>query len=493
MLPVLARSGPWALVGLLGCVASASVVFTGASVQLGDDYYFIDPNVAGALPVQHGDNHTAAPAGGFAAVTVVQSQGNATSLASLLQSWTELDDVFQPSFLAGGVYVVDGHAAPSQTSFTQLLNTTASVHTLRNGTTSLLPSGPYFLNVHTGAVHRALRLYDDYTNSFTGALLQNPDGSVQTLSAQRPTAMTLTVGVPSRLYYAAARTASQPLAGVRLGVKDLFCVRGARRSNANRAWYHLYPSCGATAPSVQRLMDAGAVIVGYQALAQFANGDHYAADAVDMHLPFNPRGDGYSVPLGSSSGAGASVAAYPWLDLALGSDTGGSVRNPSQVAGVLGNRPTTGLVALDGVTPLSPTLDTPGFAARDPALWDAAQKVLYGDNYTSLADVEAPEYPKTVYVMDWPLGKRREVDEMLGRFLNATVEITGATVEKLDMELLWQSTRPEEVGDVDLATYLNTTYATLVASEQWDLVGKQFFADYAGSFCPRDVEGMTKY
>lgn len=482
MLSILVRSSPWALVGLLSCVASANVVFTGASVQLGDDYYFIDPNVAGELPVPRGGSYKA-PAGGFAAVTVVQSEGNATGLASLLQSWTELDDVFQPSFLAGGVYVAGSHAASPQTSSTQLLNTTASVHTLQNGTTSLLPSGPYFLNVHTGEVHRALRLYDDYTNSFTGALLHNPDGSVQTLSAQRPTAMTLTIGVPSRLYYQhAARTnASQPLAGVRLGVKDLFCVRGARRSNANRAWYHFYPSCNATAPSVQRLVNAGAVVVGYQALAQFANGDRYAADAVDMHLPFNPRGDGYSVPLGSSSGAGASVAAYPWLDLALGSDTGGSVRNPAQVAGVLGNRPTTGLVALDGVTPLAPTLDTPGVVARDPALLDAAQKALYGSNYTSLVGVEAPEYPKTVYVMDWPLGKRREVDGMLGRFLNATVEITGATVERLDLEMLWKSTRPEEVGDVDLATYLNTTYATLVASEQWDLVGKQFFTDYAGA------------
>ncbi len=483
MLALARSSSPyWALAGLLGCVASTKVVFTGASVRLGDSYYFIDPHVAGELPVQQrrdGDHdHAGALDSGFAAVTVVQSAGEATSLASLLVGWDELDDVFQPSFLAGGVYVADSRVASSSSASEELLNTTASVYTLPNATR--LPSGPYFLNVHTGHAHRALRLYDDYTNSFTGALLHKPDDSVQTLSAQRPTAMTLTVGVPSRLYY--TPTPARPLAGARLGVKDLFCVRGARRSNANRAWYRLYATCNGTSPAVQRLVDAGAVIVGYQALAQFANGDRYAADAVDMHLPFNPRGDGYSVPLGSSSGAGASVAAYPWLDLALGSDTGGSVRNPAQVAGVFGNRPTTGLVTLDDVTPLAPTLDTPGLTARDPALWDAAQKVLYGDNYTSLAEVAAPEYPKTIYLVDWPLGKRPEVDSMMNTFVNATVAITGARVEKLDLEALWKSTRPGDVGDVSLATYLNTTYATIVASEQWSLVGKQFFADYAGAY-----------
>ncbi|TQV94449.1 hypothetical protein V2A60_005492 [Cordyceps javanica] len=478
--------GPWAVLGLLGCIASASVVFNGASVQIDDLYYFIDPHVAGELPIPR-LNHTALAGGGFAAVTVVQSAGKATSLDCLLQSWDELDDVFGAPFLAGGVYVADSRflntsepcsvqQQQQQQQQQQLLNISAPVQSLPPNAS--LPSGPYFVNVHTGRAHRALRLYDDFTNSFTGSLLQKPDGSVQTLSAQIPTAMTLTVGVPSRLYYAA--TPARPLAGVRVGIKDLFCVRGARRSNANRAWYHLYPACAATSPAVQRLVDAGAVVVGYQMLSQFANGDTYGSDAVDMHMPFNPRGDGYSVPQGSSAGAGASVAAYPWLDLALGSDTGGSVRGPAKVNGLFGNRPTTGLVTLDHVTPLSPTLDTPGFLARDPALWDAAQRVLYGANYTSLADVAAPDYPKTVYTFRWPSQKGPEVDRMLGAFLNATLAITGAAkVEEIDLEALWASTRPTEVGDVTLATYLNLTYATLVSSEQWDLVGKPFFADYA--------------
>lgn len=479
----IAKNSHWALLSLGSCLASATVRFTGASVELNGTHYFIDPHVVGELPVLPQHSNTTLD-GGFAAITVVRSTDNATSFHSLFGSWLELDDVFQPQFLSGGLYVADNDTlfASSNLSSIRYLDITASLHALPSSA-RLLPSGPYFLNRYTGEAHRALRLYDDYTNSFTGSLLQNPDGSVQPLSAHIAGAMTLTIGVPSRLYFTAS--AAQPLAGVRLGVKDLFAVRGARRSNGNRAWYHLYPACDATAPSVQRLIDAGAVIVGYQALSQFANGDAYTSDAVDMHMPFNPRGDGYSVPLGSSSGAGASVAAYDWLDLALGSDTGGSVRNPAQVAGLFGNRPTRGLVTLDGVTPLAPTLDTPGFTARDPALWDAAQQVLYGSNYTSRAAEEEGvlEYPKTIYLVDWPLGKSTEIDGMMNKFLNATVEITGAKVEMFDFEALWEKTRPSFVGNVTLKTYLNTTYATLVAFEQYNLVGKPFFADYAGAYC----------
>ncbi|EGX94493.1 Amidase [Cordyceps militaris CM01] len=481
-----AKRSHWAVLGVLSGVYAANVVFDGASVQLDGIYYFIDPHVTGELPLPRIDL-AAVTAGGFMPVTVVQSTAEATSLDSLLQSWLERDDVFQPSFLWGGVYVADGRflseSSQHAPSSMKLLNTTALVQHLPPNTTTTtrqLPSGPYFLHAQTGKVHRALRLYDDYADAFTGSLLQSTDGGgrVQTLSAQIPTAMTLTMGVPSRLYYTV--TAAQPLAGVRLGVKDLFCVRGARRSNANRAWYHLYDlPCDASATAVQRLVDAGAVVVGYQMLAQFALGDRYTSDAVDMHLPFNPRGDGYASPEGSSSGGAASVAAYPWMDLALGTDTGGSVRGPAQVIGVFGNRPTEGLVSLEGVTPLSPGLDTPGLLTRDPALWDTAQQVLYGEGYKSLAGVKAPEYPKTVYLLNWPKGKGYDVDGMLDGFVNAVVEVTGAKVETIDLEALWARTRPSEVGDVTLAVFLNSTYTVLTATDQWNLVGKPFFADYA--------------
>lgn len=96
---------------------------------------------------------------------------------------------------------------------------------------------------------------------------------------------------------------------------------------------------------------------------QFANGDRATADWVDYHAPFDIRGDGYREPSGSSTGAGASTAAHDWLDVAIGSDTGGSIRGPAGVNGLYGIRPSVGAISLDEVMPLSDVLDTGGYVS----------------------------------------------------------------------------------------------------------------------------------
>ncbi|KAL8906709.1 MAG: hypothetical protein Q9171_006170, partial [Xanthocarpia ochracea] len=198
-----------------------------------------------------------------------------------------------------------------------------------------------------------------FLHAFTQPLIPTSGGSYAALPAALPGIESPTIGVPSRLYY--TRTASKPLAGVRTGIKDIYDIAGVKTSNGNRAWYRFYPPATANSVPVQRLIDAGAILVGKMKTSQFANGERPTADWVDYHAPFNPRGDGYQDPSSSSSGPGAGAAAYPWLDLTLGSDTGGSVRGPSQVQGLFGNRPTHGLVDLTGVMPLAPELDTAGF------------------------------------------------------------------------------------------------------------------------------------
>ena len=175
------------------------------------------------------------------------------------------------------------------------------------------------------------------------------------------------VAVPSRLYF--TPTAAQPLAGYRLAVKDIFDVKGLKTGCGNRAMYALYPPKNASCPAVQRLLDGGAVLVGKTKASQFANGETATADWVDQHAPFNPRGEGYQDAGASSTGSGAGVAAYPWLDYAVGSDTGGSVRSPASVDGVYGNRPSQDAVPLDGVMPLSPVFDTAGVLTRDAKKW----------------------------------------------------------------------------------------------------------------------------
>ncbi|EEY16547.1 glutamyl-tRNA(Gln) amidotransferase [Verticillium alfalfae VaMs.102] len=300
-------------------------------------------------------------------------------------------------------------------------------------------------------VYQAFRLYADFAGAFTESLIQAPKGDLfQPLSAQIPASASLTIGVPSRLYF--TKTAEKPLAGVRIGVKDIYDLAGVKKSNGNRAWYGLYPAAGKTATAIQNLIDAGGIVVGYQKTSQFANGEAPTADWVDYHAPFNPRGDGYNNPSSSSAGAGASVASYQWLDIAVGSDTGGSIRGPAGVQGLFGNRPSHGLVSLANVMPLSPTLDTPGFLVRDPEIWDAASKAMYQGNYTSLA-----------------IGKAQLASHV------------GGKLTALDLNAAWSSSAPAGAKGASLSDLLSATYATLITKEQIALVREPFYADYAAA------------
>jgi hypothetical protein len=112
-------------------------------------------------------------------------------------------------------------------------------------------------------------------------------------------------------------------------------------------------------------------------LSQFAIGQYGTADNVDYGVPFNVRGDGYQEPSSSSSGSGASAGAYSWVDLALGSDTGGSVRAPAGMNGVYGNRPSQGAIDLTGALPLSTHMDTAALLSYDAKNFAKYAKAYY--------------------------------------------------------------------------------------------------------------------
>lgn len=249
-------------------------------------------------------------------------------------------------------------AGTSNSTF-RLRNSTVALASIQSSSTNF-PQGPYFISP-TGDLYQPYRLYADSEGAFTQPLgpYDAFQGTYTTLPATVPGINAPGVAVPSRLYY--TKTASKPLAGVRTGIKDIYDIAGIRTSDGNRAFYELYPPRNATAVPVQRLIDAGAILVGKMKTSQFANGEVATADWVDYHEPFNPRGDGYQDTSSSSSGPGSGIGSYPWLDLTLGSDTGGSIRGPSQVQGVFGNRPSHGLVPLTNTMPLAPELDTAGF------------------------------------------------------------------------------------------------------------------------------------
>lgn len=149
-----------------------------------------------------------------------------------------------------------------------------------------------------------------------------------------------------------------PLHGVPVSIKDLMLVRGAPLTAQSRAMPGARSASDAT--PVARLREAGAVILGTNSLWEFACGVPSHEDPLPPAC--NPWSLAHS-PGGSSSGSGAAVAAGLSF-AALGTDTGGSVRHPASVCGLVGMKPTYGLVSQAGVVPLSPSLDHVGPLTR---------------------------------------------------------------------------------------------------------------------------------
>jgi aspartyl-tRNA(Asn)/glutamyl-tRNA(Gln) amidotransferase subunit A len=150
-----------------------------------------------------------------------------------------------------------------------------------------------------------------------------------------------------------------PLQGIPVSIKDLIQMRGTRTTAGSRVRLQ-EPLDQKDAIVVQRLLAAGAIIIGKTNLHEFASGDPDPAGP--FGLVQNPRRLGYH-PGSSSSGAGAAAAAGLGV-IAVGTDTGGSVRIPAYLCGVSGIKPTTGKIELDGIIPLSWTLDSVGPLAR---------------------------------------------------------------------------------------------------------------------------------
>lgn len=150
------------------------------------------------------------------------------------------------------------------------------------------------------------------------------------------------------------------LCGVPIAIKDLFDIAG----HSTRAGSLTVPDIPAktTAPCVQKLIDAGASIIGKTQTVEFAFGG-WGTNSV-MGTPWNPWDrETHRVPGGSSSGSAVAVASGMAM-AALGTDTGGSVRTPASYCGLVGTKTSSGLISTKGVFPLCPTHDTVGTLTR---------------------------------------------------------------------------------------------------------------------------------
>ncbi|KAL1799641.1 hypothetical protein ACET3X_003678 [Alternaria dauci] len=429
---------------LIVASVQAAASSTGFTVSLTDVDYFLPPKPIAKISGSKGIQASFEDAM-FVPFTVVNAQGHGVDIAALTASYAE-DDVWQEGFMEA-IYVQGSMSKPTNSSLTVLSGTSSQE----------LAPGPYFINA-AGHVYEAWRLFSDVQGAFTESAIANGDGSYSVLPAGI-VGQKSAIAVPSRLYF--TKTAEKPLAG------------GLRTSNGNRAWYWLYGPANATAPPVQNLIDSGAIIVGKMITSQFANGEVATADWVDYHEAFNPRGDGYQDTSSSSSGGGAGTASYSWLDVSLGSDTGGSVRGPSQVQGLYGNRPSHGLVSLDHTMPLSPVLDTPGLLARDPKVWMEAAQAMYGSNMTITSN-----YPTSIQTLSWPTTVDDVADELLINFLGNVTEFLGANATAYNVTASFDAANADVAP---LRTFMNLTYAVLITKQQTELVREPFYADYAAA------------
>jgi aspartyl-tRNA(Asn)/glutamyl-tRNA(Gln) amidotransferase subunit A len=201
--------------------------------------------------------------------------------------------------------------------------------------------------------------------------VRSVEASLQAIQARSDLNAVITVYADEAL--ARARSSpSGPLAGVTLLVKDLFDTAGIRTTYGSSIYAEHVPV--RTAPAVERLEAAGAIIVGKSNLDEFAWGvtgqnPHWG----NVGNPLRPG----RVAGGSSAGNAAGLAAG-LCDLALGSDTGGSVRMPAACCGVVGMKPPLGAISTEGCFPLCPSFDTVGPMARTVVDCAVAYSVLTG-------------------------------------------------------------------------------------------------------------------
>ncbi|MEJ8573895.1 amidase [Microbaculum marinum] len=251
-----------------------------------------------------------------------------------------------------------------------------------------------------------------------------------------------------------AHARTGPLAGLRLGVKDLFDVAGYPTGCGNPTRLAEAEPASANAPAVQKLLDAGAEFVGKTITDELAfslqgQNAHYGTP-VNFAAPER-------IPGGSSSGS-ASATAGGLVDFALGTDTGGSVRAPASYCGLFGIRPTIGRIDISGCMPLAPSYDTVGWFARDARTFARVGDVLLGADTAGLPQGSPAVISDALELV---------IDDRTRSAFAAAAERAGSVLGPMRSELI-AATADTPQGLADWLLVFRTTQA----AEIWEVHGK---------------------
>ncbi|CAI6084958.1 unnamed protein product [Clonostachys chloroleuca] len=382
---------------------------------------------------------------------------NSSSLSSFLEEksrlWLATDDVFSNDFLKH-VYIMPPTPmalAVEDTDELDLLFKKWGVATAHlfygNDDSDPWMPGPY---ANSGSVfHAVWRLFPD-TN---GAFMFPTVPSEHDLERAFVNPGTAGVPVPSRCYYP-DRSPEKPLSGMRVAIKDNIDVAGVPTSVGSKAFAELYGTRDKNALCVERLLDAGALIIGKAKTVQFASGEG-ARDWIDYQAPFNPRGDGYQDPECSSAGSATACSAYDWVDIALGTDTIGSIIGPAAHHGLFGLRPSLGSVPMLGIVPFSKQLDTVGPFTRTASLATKVMQVL------TAADMTALQYLKNIQLL-YPadmFGSLPEYSTFTEPFIQQLEEFLG--VKRVNVSIREKFKEQDIAGGKSIDEFLSQTAARI--------------------------------
>ncbi|KAJ5114029.1 hypothetical protein N7456_002563 [Penicillium angulare] len=340
--------------------------------------------------------------------------------------------------------------------------------------TYTITKGPYFYSCQ--GLFQTSRLYADTQEAFVLSTVpsQHDKNLYTNLNASAYGAATLCVAVPSRHYF--TPSAEFPLAGMRVAVKDMFHLKGVRTTCGNRAYANLYRNQDVTSATVQHLIDQGAIIVGKTKMAEFAGSQEVIGDWADFSYAFNPRADGYLRSTGSSTGSASGIASYPWLDVGLGSDAGGSVRDPAVHHGIFGFRP-----SHDGSGEPNTPLPCERFHRSGHLTRDMETMIKFTRHGLKLNSSNQGTYrPKRILYIEEYGSDRQDVQEIFEHTISQLCNWLDTEIVCVSLESLWKDTN--SVGSSEsFAQYFEETFMEVLASDYWSH-GSQFRLEYQQMF-----------